>query len=129
MSAHLIESGWRATLTEIREAGIQTIAEMAGGHGHGGAVDDAVARAPSSKAHNTRRAKGRAIVSTHGCRINPRDGIPMHIMATHALQLLPGNRGTINDLARQIEGNQTFAKHLDWTPRPGTKTYPRCVSL
>ena len=26
----------------------------------------------------------------HGCRLNPRSGTPMHVMATYALQQLPG---------------------------------------
>jgi hypothetical protein len=61
----------------------------------------------------------------HGRRINPRKGIPMHIMATYALLRLPEREGNLSDMASKIEENQFFSKQLDWTPRPGTKTYPR----
>ena len=29
----------------------------------------------------------------HGCRLNPRDGTPMHVMVEYALQQLPGMFG------------------------------------
>jgi hypothetical protein len=62
----------------------------------------------------------------HGRRLNPRKGIPMHIMATYALMRLPERQGNLSDMASKIEENSFFCKQLDWTPRPGTKTYPRC---
>ena len=64
----------------------------------------------------------------HGRRINPRKGIPMHIMATYALLRLPDHEGNLSDMSAKIEENAFFCKQLDWTPRPGTKTYPRCVA-
>jgi hypothetical protein len=64
----------------------------------------------------------------HGRRINPRKGIPMHIMATYALLRLPDHEGNLSDMSSKIEENAFFCKQLDWTPRPGTKTYPRCVN-
>ena len=71
----------------------------------------------------------RAVVSKHGRRINPRKGIPMHVMATYALQLLPNHEGNLTDMSTVIEENGLFCKQLDWTPRPGTKTYPRYVAI
>lgn len=67
----------------------------------------------------------RVLVSKHGRRINPRKGIPMHVMATYALLRLPSHEGNLTEMAQQIEENDLFCKQLDWTPRPGTKTYPR----
>lgn len=64
----------------------------------------------------------------HGRRINPRKGIPMHIMATYALLRLPELEGNLSDMSAKIEENAYFCKQLDWTPRPGTKTYPRCAA-
>ena len=68
------------------------------------------------------------VANKHGRRLNPRKGIPMHVMATYALLLLPDREGNLSEMATKIEDNKFFCKHLDWTPRPGTKTYPRCVS-
>lgn len=65
----------------------------------------------------------------HGRRINPRKGIPMHIMATYALLRLPDHEGNLSDMSAKIEENAFFCKQLDWTPRPGTKTYPRYVTF
>ncbi len=39
-----------------------------------------------------------------------------------------GNQGNIDAIAKVIESIPEFAKQLDYTARPGTKTYPRCVS-
>lgn len=63
----------------------------------------------------------------HGRRINPRKGIPMHVMATYALLRLSGHEGNLSDMSAKIEENLFFSRQLDWTPRPGTKTYPRCA--
>lgn len=38
-----------------------------------------------------------------------------------------GNQGNIDAIAKVIESNSEFAKQLDYTARPGTKTYPRCA--
>lgn len=61
----------------------------------------------------------------HGCRLNPRTGTPMHVMVEYALQRLPGNEGNIDAIAKIIEANPEFARQLDYSARPGTKTYPR----
>ena len=61
----------------------------------------------------------------HGRRLNPRKGIPMHIMATYALMRLSDHQGNLSDMAAKIQENKFFSDQLDWTPRPGTKTYPR----
>jgi len=64
--------------------------------------------------------------SRHGRRLNPRKGsISMHVMATYALRRLPGNEGTLNEIGHVIASNEDFSQKLDWSPRPGTKTYPR----
>lgn len=63
----------------------------------------------------------------HGRRLNPRRRIPMHVMACHALRALPGNEGNLSQIAAVIKAHPEFAKELDWSPRPGTKTYPRWV--
>ena len=64
----------------------------------------------------------------HGCRLNPRDGTPMHVMVEYALQRLPGQEGNIDAIAKVIEANPEYARQLDYSARPGTKTYPRCAS-
>lgn len=62
----------------------------------------------------------------HGRRLNPRKGsTPMHVMATYSLQQLPDNEGNLTQITELIAANERFAAELDWTPRPGTKTYPR----
>uniref|UniRef100_A0A061R5K4 Myb-like domain-containing protein n=1 Tax=Tetraselmis sp. GSL018 TaxID=582737 RepID=A0A061R5K4_9CHLO len=62
----------------------------------------------------------------HGRRLNPRKGTtPMHVMATYSLQQLPDNEGNLSQITELIAANERFASELDWTPRPGTKTYPR----
>ena len=62
----------------------------------------------------------------HGRRLNPRKGsTPMHVMATYSLQQLPDNEGNLTQITELISKNQRFSAELDWTPRPGTKTYPR----
>mmetsp|Transcript_4730 Transcript_4730/g.13119 ORF Transcript_4730/g.13119 Transcript_4730/m.13119 type:complete len:462 (-) Transcript_4730:256-1641(-) len=62
----------------------------------------------------------------HGRRLNPRKGsTPMHVMATYSLQQLPDNEGNLTQITQLISTNERFAAELDWTPRPGTKTYPR----
>uniref|UniRef100_A0A7S1X7U3 Myb-like domain-containing protein n=1 Tax=Tetraselmis chuii TaxID=63592 RepID=A0A7S1X7U3_9CHLO len=62
----------------------------------------------------------------HGRRINPRKGsTPMHVMASYALQRLPENEGNLSQIGDLIKSNPHFSKELDWSPRPGTKTYPR----
>mmetsp|Transcript_30992 Transcript_30992/g.79562 ORF Transcript_30992/g.79562 Transcript_30992/m.79562 type:complete len:448 (+) Transcript_30992:262-1605(+) len=62
----------------------------------------------------------------HGRRLNPRKGsTPMHVMAAYALQRLPGNEGNLSQIGDLIKNNPHFSKELDWSPRPGTKTYPR----
>jgi hypothetical protein len=62
----------------------------------------------------------------HGRRLNPRKGsTPMHVMATYSLQQLPNNEGNLKQITDIITANERFAAELDWTPRPGTKTYPR----
>eukprot|EP00892_Ulva_mutabilis_P001407 jgi/Ulvmu1/11267/UM073_0039.1 len=71
------------------------------------------------------RGPGGSVPNKHGRRINPRKGIPMHIMATYALLRLPELEGNLSDMSAKIEENAYFCKQLDWTPRPGTKTYPR----
>lgn len=74
------------------------------------------------------RVAGGSMPNKHGRRINPRKGIPMHIMATYALLRLPELEGNLSDMSAKIEENAYFCKQLDWTPRPGTKTYPRCAA-
>jgi len=49
----------------------------------------------------------------------------MHVMATYSLQQLPDNEGNLTQITDLIVANERFAAELDWTPRPGTKTYPR----
>lgn len=62
----------------------------------------------------------------HGRRIRPRKGhTPMHVMATYSLQKLPNNEGNLTEITDLITRTDRFAAELDWTPRPGTKTYPR----
>jgi len=62
----------------------------------------------------------------HGRRIHPRKGhTPMHVMATYSLQQLPKNEGNLTQITELITKTERFASELDWTPRPGTKTYPR----
>eukprot|EP00891_Asterochloris_glomerata_P001907 jgi/Astpho2/1907/fgenesh1_pg.00038_%23_56_t len=62
----------------------------------------------------------------HGCRRNSRKGkVAMHIMATYALGELAGNEGNLNQIAAVIEQHPEYSRELDFTPRPGTKTYPR----
>lgn len=39
--------------------------------------------------------------------------------------LSPGNEGNIDAIAKVIEANPEFARQLDYSARPGTKTYPR----
>lgn len=68
-------------------------------------------------------------VSKHGRRINPRKGIPMHIMATYALFRLKDHEGNLSEMSAKIEECEFFRRQLDCTPRPGTKTYPRCATL
>jgi hypothetical protein len=63
--------------------------------------------------------------STHGRRINPRGGTPMRVMAAAALASLPGKRGNLTEIADAIQRVPAFSSQLDWSPRPGTKTYPR----
>jgi hypothetical protein len=36
-----------------------------------------------------------------------------------------GHEGNIDDMARIIEEHEVYGKELDYTARPGTKTYPR----
>lgn len=61
----------------------------------------------------------------HGRRLNPRRRIPMHIMAYFALRALPGMEGNLSQIASLIKAHPQFGQELDWSPRPGTKTYPR----
>lgn len=61
----------------------------------------------------------------HGRRLNPRRGTPMHIMALCALRALPGQQGTLSQIASAIRQHPAHGLELDWSPRPGTKTYPR----
>lgn len=61
----------------------------------------------------------------HGRRLNPRRRIPMHVMACFALRALPGHEGNLSQIATRIKAHPSFNKELDWSPRPGTKTYPR----
>lgn len=82
---------------------------------------------PRARARPTHARATAGVQGKHGRRINPRKGIPMHIMATYALLRLPDREGNLSDMALKIEENHFFSKQLDWTPRPGTKTYPRCV--
>eukprot|EP00191_Tetraselmis_sp_GSL018_P004931 CAMPEP_0177608432 /NCGR_PEP_ID=MMETSP0419_2-20121207/18470_1 /TAXON_ID=582737 /ORGANISM="Tetraselmis sp., Strain GSL018" /LENGTH=449 /DNA_ID=CAMNT_0019103125 /DNA_START=172 /DNA_END=1518 /DNA_ORIENTATION=- len=61
-----------------------------------------------------------------GRRLNPRRGsTAMHIMACYALRRLPNNEGTLNEIGEIITLNHVFSSKLDWSPRPGTKNYPR----
>ncbi|CAL8463714.1 g3248 [Coccomyxa elongata] len=61
----------------------------------------------------------------HGRRLNKRSGTPMHVMAAHALRTLPGKEGNLTEISDVIKQHPAFAKDLDWSARPGTKTYPR----
>jgi len=81
----------------------------------------AIAPPPSPRRNaSAMRSKG-----VHGRRINSRKGTPMHVMATYALLALPGREGNLSEMAAKIEAHPAFSTQLDWTPRPGTKTYPR----
>eukprot|EP00884_Botryococcus_braunii_P004872 jgi/Botrbrau1/14386/Bobra.0014s0035.1 len=61
----------------------------------------------------------------HGRRINSRKCRPMHVMAAYALQQLPNRQGNLNQIAGIIADTPEFKDDLDWSARPGTKTYPR----
>jgi hypothetical protein len=37
-----------------------------------------------------------------------------------------GHEGNIDAIAKVIEASPEFARQLDYSARPGTKTYPRC---
>jgi hypothetical protein len=65
------------------------------------------------------------INNRHGRRLGPRGGTPMHVMAAHALARLPGREGNLTQISAVIQAVPAFAGDLDWSPRPGTKTYPR----
>jgi len=82
-------------------------------------------RAPSRSPRTPRSPGKQGQSSRHGRRVNPRKGIPMHVMATYALLRLPRHEGNLTEMAGVIETNELFCSQLDWTPRPGTKTYPR----
>ena len=56
-----------------------------------------------------------------------RPTIPMYIKAVYALLQLPENEGNLTQISDLVAAHPEFAKDLDWTPRPGAKTYPRCV--
>ena len=47
------------------------------------------------------------------------------LQACFALRALPGHEGNLSQIATLIKGHPEFSKELDWSPRPGTKTYPR----
>lgn len=51
----------------------------------------------------------------------------MYIKAVYALLQLPNNEGNLTQISDLVAAHPEFAKDLDWTPRPGAKTYPRCV--
>ena len=63
--------------------------------------------------------------SAHGRRLGPRSGPPMAALAAAALATLPGRTGTLAQVAAAIQALPACAPLLDWSPRPGTKTYPR----
>lgn len=54
-----------------------------------------------------------------------RGSIPMYIKAIYALLQLPDNEGNLTQISDLVAQHAEFAKDLDWTPRPGAKTYPR----
>ena len=43
----------------------------------------------------------------------------------HVWMHVAGHEGNIDDMARIIEEHEVYGKELDYTARPGTKTYPR----
>ncbi len=49
----------------------------------------------------------------------------MYIKAVYALLQLPENEGNLTQISDLIAQHSEFSKDLDWTPRPGAKTYPR----
>lgn len=50
----------------------------------------------------------------------------MYIKAVYALLQLPENEGNLTQISDLVAAHPEFAKDLDWTPRPGARTYPRC---
>ena len=44
------------------------------------------------------------------------------------LRTYTGHEGNIDAIAKVIEASPEFARQLDYSARPGTKTYPRCGS-
>mmetsp|Transcript_7872 Transcript_7872/g.22487 ORF Transcript_7872/g.22487 Transcript_7872/m.22487 type:complete len:507 (+) Transcript_7872:651-2171(+) len=97
----------------------ETVAEKLGRGSRGGASAERMYRTLTDPAYHKSS-------NPHGRRLNPRKGsTPMHVMATYALQKLPNNEGNLSQIGELITNNDFFAKELDWSPRPGTKTYPR----
>ena len=54
---------------------------------------------------------------------------PMWLMATMALRQLPGQRGSLAQVATLIKHNAAFAGELDSSPRPGTRVRASCRRL
>lgn len=56
--------------------------------------------------------------STHLCCV-------VNATLWHVRLHVAGHEGNIDDMARIIEEHEVYGKELDYTARPGTKTYPR----